>query len=109
SEAAVLGRGLGRRRVGSRIVTTAIDHSSVLAAAAAAGVHDAVQVDHEGHVDLNRWTDAVGTAGTAVACIQVANHEVGTLQPYAEAAEICHRTEGPLGLGATAWLGRGGP
>ena len=28
---------LGRRRVGSRIVTTAIDHSSVLAAAAAAG------------------------------------------------------------------------
>ena len=40
-----------------------------------------MQVDHEGHVDLDRWTAAVGTAGTAAACIQVANHEVGTLQP----------------------------
>jgi cysteine desulfurase len=106
SQAAVLGLGLGRRRVGSRIVTTAIDHSSVLAAAAAAGVHDMVDVDHEGHVDLARWRAAVGSAGTAAACIQVANHEVGTLQPYAEAAEICHQTEVPLVLDATAALGR---
>ena len=42
----------------------------------------------------------------AVACIQVANHEVGTLQPYAEAAEICQRAEVPLALDATAALGR---
>ena len=105
SQAAVLGLALGRRRVGSRIVTTAIDHSSVLAAAAAAGVHEAVQVDHEGHVDLERWDAAVGIAGTAAACIQVANHEVGTLQPYAEAAEICQH-EVPLVLDATAALGR---
>jgi cysteine desulfurase len=106
SHAAVAGLALGRRRVGSRIVTTAIDHSSVLAAAASAGVHDAVQVDHEGHVDLNGWTAAVGTTGTAAACIQVANHEVGTLQPYVEAAEICRRTEVPLVLDATTALGR---
>jgi cysteine desulfurase len=65
-----------------------------------------VPVDHEGHVDLNRWTDAVGTAGAAAACIQVANHEVGTLQPYAEAAEICRRSDVPLVLDATAALGR---
>jgi cysteine desulfurase len=106
SQAAVLGLALGRRRVGSRIVTTAIDHSSVLAAAAAAGVHDAVDVDHEGHVDLEQWSAAVGSAGTAAACIQVANHEVGTLQPYAEAAEICQRAEVPLVVDATAALGR---
>jgi cysteine desulfurase len=106
SYAAVSGLALGRRRVGSRIVTTAIDHSSVLAAAAAAGVHEAVQVDQEGHVDLNGWTAAVGTAGTAAACIQVANHEVGTLQAYVEAAEICRRTDVPLVLDATAALGR---
>jgi cysteine desulfurase len=106
SQAAVLGLALGRRRIGPRIVTTAIDHSSVLAAAAAAGVHDAVQVDHEGHVDLERWGAAVDTAGTAAACIQVANHEVGTLQPYAQAAEICNRMEVPLVLDATAALGR---
>ena len=106
NQAAVLGLALGRRRTGSRIVTTAIDHSSVLAAAAAADVHDAVQVDHEGHVDLEQWAAAVGIAGTAAACIQVANHEVGTLQPYAEVAEICQRTEVPLVLDATAALGR---
>ena len=106
SQAAVLGLALGRRRTGSRIVTTAIDHSSVLAAAAAAGVHDAVQVDHEGHVDLEQWAAAVGIGGTAAACIQVANHEVGTLQPYAEAAEICQRTGVPLVLDATPALGR---
>jgi cysteine desulfurase len=106
SHAAVAGLAIGRRRVGSRVVTTAIDHSSVLAAAAAAGVHEAVQVDHEGHVDLRRWTQTVQSDGTAVACIQVANHEVGTLQPYAETAEICQRAEVPLVLDATAALGR---
>jgi cysteine desulfurase len=106
SQAAVLGLALGRRRVGSRIVTTAIDHSSVLAAAAAAGVHDAVDVDHEGHVDLEQWSAMVGSAGTAAACIQVANHEVGTLQPYVEAAEICQRAEVPLVVDAAAALGR---
>jgi cysteine desulfurase len=106
SQAAVLGLALGRRRVGSRIVTTAIDHSSVLAAAAAAGVHQAVDVDHEGHVDLDQWSAAVGSAGVAAACMQVANHEVGTLQPYVEAAEICRRAEVPLVVDATAALGR---
>jgi cysteine desulfurase len=106
NQAAVLGLALGRRRVGSRIVTTAIDHSSVLAAAAVAGEHEAVNVDHEGHVDLAQWSAAVGSAGTAAACIQVANHEVGTLQPYGEAAEICQRAEVPLVVDATAALGR---
>jgi cysteine desulfurase len=104
--AAIAGLALGRRRIGSRIVTTAIDHSSTLAAAAAPGSHTAVEVDHEGHVDLGRWSAAVGTSGTAAACIQVANHEVGTLQPYAEASEICLHAEVPLILDATSALGR---
>ena len=106
SQAAVAGLALGRRRVGSRIVTTAIDHSSVLAAAAAAGAHDAVQVDHEGHVDLMGGPPRWELPEPPAACIQVANHEVGTLQPYVEAAEICQRTDVPLVLDATAALGR---
>jgi cysteine desulfurase len=92
--------------VGSRIVTTAIDHSSVLTAAAAAGAHVAIEVDHEGHVDLNRWAAEVATAGTAAACIQAANHEVGTLQPYVQAVDICQRAGVPLVLDATVALGR---
>jgi cysteine desulfurase len=106
NHAAVAGLALGRRRLGSQIVTTAIDHSSLLSAAAAAGLHTAVKVDHEGHVDLEQWAAAVESQGTAAACIQVANHEVGTLQPYAEAAEICQQAEVPLILDATAALGR---
>jgi len=106
NHAAVAGLALGRRRVGSRIVTTAIDHSSVLTAAAAAGAHVAIEVDHEGHVDLNRWAAEVATAGTAAACIQAANHEVGTLQPYGQAVDICQRAGVPLVLDATVALGR---
>ena len=106
NHAAVAGLALGRRRVGSRIVTTAIDHSSVLTAAAAAGAHVAIEVDHEGHVDLNRWAAEVATAGTAAACIQAANHEVGTLQPYVQAVDICQRAGVPLVLDATVALGR---
>jgi cysteine desulfurase len=106
NHAAVAGLALGRRRVGSKIVTTAIDHSSVLAAAAGAGTHTAVGVDQEGHVELDRWAAAVGNPGTAAACIQVANHEVGTLQPYAEASQICQRVQVPLILDATTGLGR---
>jgi cysteine desulfurase len=106
NHAAVAGLALGRRRVGSRIVTTAIDHSSVLTAAAAAGAHVAIEVDHEGHVDLNRWAAEVATDGTAVACIQAANHEVGTLQPYVQAVDICQQAGVPLVLDATVALGR---
>ncbi|MGH3339332.1 MAG: aminotransferase class V-fold PLP-dependent enzyme, partial [Propionibacteriaceae bacterium] len=106
SQAAVLGLALGHRRMGSRIVTTAVDHSAVLAAAASAGTHQTVEVDHEGHVDLERWAAAVGSSSTAAACIQVANHEVGTLQPYVEAGGICQRLEVPLVLDATSALGR---
>jgi cysteine desulfurase len=106
NHAAVAGIALGRRRVGSKIVTSAIDHSSVLAAAAAAGSHTAVEVDHEGHIDLDQWAAAVRTSGTAAACIQVANHEVGTLQPYADASLVCQRAEVPLILDATTALGR---
>jgi cysteine desulfurase len=106
NHAAVAGLALGRRRTGSRVVTTAIDHSSMLAAAAAAGSHITVEVDHQGHVDLDQWAALVGTSGTAAACIQVANHEVGTLQPYTEAAELCQRGGVPMVLDATAALGR---
>jgi cysteine desulfurase len=103
---AVAGLALGRRRVGSRIVTSAIDHSSVLAAAAAYGNPVAVGVDHLGRLDLGAWRDAVRAGGVAAACLQVANHEVGTLQPYGDAAEACKRAEVPLVLDATAGLGR---
>ena len=106
SQAAVAGLAIGRRRVGPRIVTSAIDHSSVLAAAAAAGEHVTVAVDHQGRLDLDRWASAVGEPGTAAACLQVANHEVGTLQPYGRAIEAAQGSGVPLIIDATSALGR---
>src|SRR4029453_15850410 len=106
NQAAIAGLALGRRRIGPRIVTTAIDHPPILSAGTAAGSPTAVEVDHEGHVDLDRWAAAVRIPGTAAATIQAANHEVGTLQPYAEASDICLRAEVPLVLDAKTALGR---
>jgi cysteine desulfurase len=106
SLAAVAGVAQGRRRFGRRILTSAIDHSSVLGAAARYGEQHTIQVDREGHLDLDGWVRAVTAEGTAACCLQVANHEVGTLQPYAEAAEAAQRAHVPLILDATAALGR---
>jgi cysteine desulfurase len=106
AQAAVAGLALGRRRVGNVVVTSAIEHSSVLAAAGAQGEHVAVGVDRLGRVDLDAWAEAVRRPGVALACLQVANHEVGTLQPYAAAAEVCRSAGVPLVLDATTALGR---
>ena len=104
--AAVAGIALGRRRAGRRVVTSAVEHSAVLAAAAAYGTPVPIGVDRLGRLDLEAWQAAVGAGEVALACLQVANHEVGTLQPYAAAAEHCRRAGVPLVLDATAALGR---
>jgi cysteine desulfurase len=106
SYAAVAGLARGRRRTGTRIVTTAIDHSSVLKAAAEVGDHVAVGVDGHGRLDLAAWQAAVRRSGTALAALQVGNHEVGTVQPYAAAISAAHAAGVPVALDATAALGR---
>ena len=106
AQAAVAGLARGRRRVGDLVVTSTVEHSAVLAAAAAYGEHVPVGVDRQGRVDLEAWTAAVSRPGVALACLQVANHEVGTLQPYAAAAEACRAAGVPLVLDATTALGR---
>ncbi len=106
AQAVVAGLAVGRRRSGRSFVTSTIDHSSVLSAADAAGEHVMVGVDSLGRLDLAGWGAAVGGRGVAAACLQVANHEVGTIQPYLEAAELCQQARVPLALDATSALGR---
>ncbi len=104
--AAIDGLALGRRRVGRTMITSAIEHSAVLAATAAAGDPVRIGVDPVGRIGLPDWDPAVIQPGVAAAVLQVANHEVGTLQPYRAAAESCRATQVPLVLDATAALGR---
>ncbi|WP_369199909.1 cysteine desulfurase/sulfurtransferase TusA family protein, partial [Streptomyces sp. PU-14G] len=89
----------GRRRTGRRLVVSAVEHSAVLHAAEAhersGGTVHRVDVDRTGRVDVQEWGEALG-ADCALACLQSANHEVGTVQPVEEAASLCARTGVPL-------------
>ncbi|GGK46591.1 aminotransferase [Planomonospora parontospora subsp. parontospora] len=106
----VLGALAGRRRAGRRLVVSAVEHSSVLHAA---GVHERdggevapVGVGRTGMVDPAEFGAAVAAEGTALACLQSANHEVGTVQPVAEAAEACAAAGVPLLVDAAQTAGR---
>ncbi|MBF8190958.1 aminotransferase class V-fold PLP-dependent enzyme [Nonomuraea sp. K274] len=106
----VLGTLHGRRRAGRHLVTGAVEHSSVLHAA---GVHErdggsveTVGVGLTGRVDPGGLAEAVSRPGTALACLQTANHEVGTLQPVAEAAAACRAHGVPLLVDAAQTAGR---
>ncbi|MDP2775858.1 MAG: aminotransferase class V-fold PLP-dependent enzyme [Nocardioides sp.] len=104
----LLGLHRARARVGDSIVHTAVEHSSVLHAAAwAAGEHRSVPVDAAGRVRVDDVVAAVeaGASGrTAVVAVQSANHEVGTTQPVAEVAARLDGT--PLFVDACASAGR---
>lgn len=102
---AVAGAARARRRAGARMVTSAVERAAVLAAARA--VDDAatlVPVDREGHVDLDAWQAAL-TPDVALAALQHANGEVGTLQPSAQAHEAARRLGVPLLVDAGASVG----
>jgi cysteine desulfurase len=88
AQLAVDGLRSGRAAAGDVVVYSAVEHSSVLRAAQA-GPSVAVAVDRLGHVDIDALTAAVAGPRVAVAAVQSANHEVGTVQPYAAVAEAC--------------------
>jgi cysteine desulfurase len=75
--------GGGAGRDGVHIVTTAVEHSAVLEAANRAG-----RVTMAGVDGLGRYDTATVLAGlrpeTALVSVQLANHEVGTIQPAPE-------------------------
>ncbi|MGZ4210830.1 MAG: aminotransferase class V-fold PLP-dependent enzyme, partial [Actinomycetota bacterium] len=70
-----------------RILATAIEHTAVLHAARALDGFEVIElpVDGTGMVDLDVLRKEL-EAGAGLVSIQVANQEIGTLQPLAEAA-----------------------
>ena len=102
----VLGALGGRRRVGNDVVASAVEHSSVLHALEHAEANRTlVGVDRAGRVDASEFGARV-TRTTALACLQTANHEVGTLQPVAEVAAACQAAGVPLLSDAAQSVGR---
>jgi cysteine desulfurase len=105
----VLGLAAARRRVGQHVVVSAVEHSSVLHAAEALAAGGAelttVPVDRFGRVDPEEYAGAL-RPDTALACLQSANHEVGTTQQVSGVAEACSAAGVPLLVDAAQSVGR---
>jgi cysteine desulfurase len=93
------------------LVTSAVEHSAVLNAAdwlhRVTGTTVSITgVDRLGRADIAEFAAAAQRDRTLLACLQSANHEVGTVQPVAEAAAECQRARVPLLVDAGASAGR---
>jgi cysteine desulfurase len=89
---AIAGAARARREVGNRIVASTVEHPSVGGIGTVLGSDGfevvLVPADGTGRADLDRFAAEVRRPGTIVASLQHANHELGTLQPVAEAARL---------------------
>ncbi|MFG3255953.1 cysteine desulfurase/sulfurtransferase TusA family protein [Streptomyces sp. NPDC048172] len=101
----VAGTLAGRRRTGRLLLVSAVEHSSVLHAAEAheraGGTVRQLPVDRTGRASAEEYAAALAEfrtpgEGVALACLQSANHEVGTVQPVAETAAACAEEGVPL-------------
>lgn len=106
----VLGALAGRRRAGDRLVTSAVEHSAVLAAGALhvrhGGRHDTIGVSRDGVVDVQGLADSLGEGSVGLLAVQSANHEVGTLQPLEAVVDVAQASGVPLLVDAAQSLGR---
>ncbi|ADG74978.1 Cysteine desulfurase [Cellulomonas flavigena DSM 20109] len=98
----------GRRRAGSDVVVGAVEraalhHAAHFVAVRGEGRVRTVEVDPHGRVDAGAMVAAAGP-GTAVAVLQHANGEVGTLQPVGEVQDALRAAGVPLlvDVGASA-------
>ncbi len=92
-----------RRRVGRRVVASAVERSVVLLRS---GDDEPVPVTPQGRVDPDAYRAALRRPDVAAAVLQTANGEVGTRQPVADLASAARDVGVPLLLDATASLGR---
>jgi cysteine desulfurase len=106
---ALLGTARGHRSQGEHLVTTAIEHPSVLEPIRQLereGFHTTVlDVDGAGLVDPDALRAAI-TDRTLLVSIAMANGEVGVLQPMAEIVDVCREAGVILHTDAAQALGK---
>lgn len=95
----------GRRRSGARVLTSAVERAAVLHAADFVGERVSVGVDRSGRVDADRLETLIAEPGVALAAVQHANGEVGTIQPVERVHQAAQRAGVPLLVDAGASLG----
>jgi cysteine desulfurase len=90
---ALLGTLLANEDKGNHLITTTIEHHAVLETAEFLAKHgyqaSFVGVDSMGQVDPGQIREAI-RPGTVLASVMHANNEVGTIEPVAEVAGVCH-------------------
>ncbi len=92
---------------GRRVLTTAIEHSSVLATLDAVDdvIVEHVPVDGAGRVDVDAFERLLDPS-CALVSIGWANNEIGTVQPVAAIAAVCRQRDVPLHVDAVQALGK---
>ncbi|HTO55912.1 MAG TPA: cysteine desulfurase family protein [Myxococcota bacterium] len=94
---------------GARLVTSAVEHPSVLEEAAAlerrGGRVTVLPVGRDGRLDPDAFSAAL-EPGTALASVQWANHETGVVQPIAELAGRARAAGVPFHSDAAQALGK---
>lgn len=105
---AVKGIATANRSRGTHLVTSAIEHSSVLNAVKSLEKQGfsvtQVPVDRTGRVDPAAVGAAI-TPETALVSVMLANSEVGTIQPIAEIAALCREQGVPMHTDAVPAVG----
>jgi cysteine desulfurase len=105
------------RRRGTRLVASAVEHSTVLTwpgltwagPSSRPGADNGpvlIPVDRHARVHLDAAETALAQPEVGVAAVQAANGEVGTRQPLAAVRQICQRHDIPLVVDAMSSLGR---
>ena len=92
-----------------RILISAVEHPAV--AQSAQWLHDffdfevvRIPVDAQAHIDLNVLSREA-QKGATLACIMMANNEVGTMEPVSRAVRICHDAAVPVHVDAVQAAG----
>ncbi len=102
-------RGLAQRAPGRHVVTTAVEHISVINACKELEKRGHavtyVGVDREGRVDAGAVERAL-SPDTAVVSVMAANGEIGTLQPIREIGRLTRRRGIPFHVDAVGAAGR---
>ncbi|MCB2413824.1 aminotransferase class V-fold PLP-dependent enzyme [Demequina sp. TTPB684] len=99
------------RRGRGRIVVSAIERDALVNAATFVAPHavDTVPVDSAGHVSIDALTLALQSQDVALAAVQHANQELGTVQRLEDVARATQSAEVPLLVDATSSIGHMDP
>lgn len=104
---ALAGRDAGRP---ARVLVSAVEHPAVMQSALwlrdVLGFEvETVSVDAQARIDLKQLRDLLHGRGATLCCVMMANNEVGTIEPVAEAALICHESGTPIHVDAIQGAG----